>query len=126
MQAGLSTYSFPWAIGLKNNGQPQLSAAMDLLQFAHAHQIKHVQFGDNLPLHLLAHEDLKKLQQAAVEANILIEVGARGLKEAHVRRYLSIARQLGSPFLRMVIDEEGYEPDEHTKNHSCNQTIQPL
>jgi sugar phosphate isomerase/epimerase len=109
LQLGLSTYSFPWAIALQHFGPP-LAAAHALLQVAQQHQISVVQFGDNLPLHELGDEDLKNVQQAAMASNIQIEVGTRGLKEDHLRHYLAIAQQFGSPFLRIVIDDEGYEP----------------
>jgi sugar phosphate isomerase/epimerase len=110
LQVGLSTYSFPWAIGLRHFGAPT-EAATTLLQIAHRHAINHVQFGDNLPLHLLGHEHLKKLQEAADSLGIQIEVGARGLREDHLLKYLFIANFFKSPFLRIVIDDEGYEPE---------------
>lgn len=109
MQLGLSTYSLPWAIGLQHFGALP-DAALALLQMAHNYQIQVVQFGDNLPLHQLAHEDLKKLEQTAAGLNVRMEVGARGLKPDHLCQYLSIAQQFRSPFLRIVVDEEGYEP----------------
>jgi sugar phosphate isomerase/epimerase len=111
LQLGISTYSFPWAIGL-NHFSTHAAAARQLVQVAHSYQIHYVQFGDNLPLHGLSYEELKKLKETATEKNISIETGTRGLKRDNLVQYLSIAQQLQSPFLRVVIDEEGYEPGE--------------
>jgi sugar phosphate isomerase/epimerase len=111
LQLGISTYSFPWAIGLNHYGT-HAAAALQLVQVAHSHQMQYVQYGDNLPLHALSHEDLKKLKEAATTLNIGFEAGTRGLKRDNLLQYLSIAQQLQSPFLRVVIDDEGYEPEE--------------
>ena len=54
------------------------------------------------------------LGNAIRENKIRLEVGARGLTEDHLHRYIEIAASLQSPLLRFVIDENKYEPEIET------------
>jgi 3-oxoisoapionate decarboxylase len=106
MQLGISTFAYGWA-----TTYPQ--AAFDeqtLLDRAAAFGVRLVQFGDNLPLQELPPERLDKLKQRIDNEQITLELGARGLTEAHLHRYVSLARQLGSRLLRFVVDAAPYEP----------------
>ncbi|MGH8016922.1 MAG: sugar phosphate isomerase/epimerase family protein [Opitutaceae bacterium] len=40
-----------------------------------------------------------------------LEVGTRGLAPGNIDRYINLAVEIGSPFLRVVIDDDGYEPE---------------
>jgi 3-oxoisoapionate decarboxylase len=107
---GISSYSLPWAVGLQNDIAGKIQLASKLVEMAIAHQVPVVQFGDNLPLHQFTGRELLKLKQLADNNGIHIEVGTRGLREVNILQYLHIAQQVASPFIRMVIDEEGYQP----------------
>ena len=87
-------------------------AAADLLALAAQHGAAGVQFGDNLPLHRLPDSELGQLAAEARQQNLRLETGTRRLTADNLRRYLSIAQRLGSPFLRVVIDDADYHPDE--------------
>jgi sugar phosphate isomerase/epimerase len=41
---------------------------------------------------------------------VAVEVGTRGLHTKRVKEYLDIARKFQSPFLRLVVDDNGFEP----------------
>ncbi len=112
MQLGLSTYSFPWAIGVANYPPPIPLSPHDLLRFAATNGIAYVQFGDNMPLHELAEEELNQLADTASDLHINIQTGTRRLTVENVSRYLLIAEKLKSAFLRVVIDDEDFHPDE--------------
>ncbi len=85
--------------------------AHDLLAYASANEIHRVQFGDNMPLHTFAEEELHALKATADRFSINIETGTRRLTADNIVRYLSIAETLHSPFLRVVIDDVDFHPN---------------
>jgi 3-oxoisoapionate decarboxylase len=105
---GLSSFTYGWAVGEKRY------TAMQLLNKADAFQLKLLQFGDNLPLHLLTEKELDELFEASQEKGIALETGTRGFTEDNIRRYAKISHRLGAKFLRIIIDDAGYEPDADT------------
>jgi sugar phosphate isomerase/epimerase len=111
MQLGVSSYAFGWAV---NEGQ---FTPDSLLDFAIAHQVPVIQFGDHLPLHRMETLALDAFAARARAAGVDIEAGARGLTPAHLRAYIQISRRVGARLLRFVIDERRYEPglDEITR-----------
>ncbi|MEZ4772552.1 MAG: sugar phosphate isomerase/epimerase family protein [Bacteroidia bacterium] len=111
MKLGISTFAFAWAIGVGNRRPLQPMNALDFLQRAKDLGLNRVQFGDNLPLHQLPEPELAQLIGFCRDENIQAEVGARGLLPDHVQTYLDIAGRFRSPFLRIVVDAPGYEPD---------------
>lgn len=112
LQLGLSTYSFPWAIGVNGYLPSKPLTAIDLLHYAASNNIHSVQFGDNLPLHTFSLQELNDLKEKAGELGINIEVGTRRLTRENILIYLSIARKFKSPFVRVVIDDSDFHPDE--------------
>jgi sugar phosphate isomerase/epimerase len=114
MILGLSTYSFPWNIGIACYIPEKPMQARDLIQYAARSGVERVQFGDNLPLHELTQSQIRDLIQVAKDEGVQIEVGMRGLKLPQIHKYLEIAISTGSPFLRVVIDDAGYEPSIET------------
>jgi len=109
---GISSYSFPWATGVKGFLPPKKLSAFELLQFAIINKIECVQFGDNMPLHLLTTGELTELKETADASAIQLQVGTKGLTRRNVELYLPIAQALSSSFIRVVIDEEWYYPNE--------------
>lgn len=112
MHLGLSTYTFPWHIEFSKSQVSAPFTWIDMLQFAHNRQISCFQFGDNYPLHLLSEVELQKLSETARDKNIHLQVGTRRLSIDNITTYISIAQKLASAFLRIVIDDAGYEPSE--------------
>lgn len=110
MLLGIGSYTFPWACGVPGSDFPQIIFAKDLIDIASANGLMIVQYGDNMPLHLLSANELTKLKTQADESGIQIEVGARGLRKENIICYLEIAKKLQSPFIRFIIDEAGYQP----------------
>lgn len=112
LQLGLSTYSFPWTIEASHQAHGAPFTASGLLNFASDNNIRYVQFGDNMPLDQFSKEQLSELRQKADKLNLNLQVGARRLTRENIERYLSIAEQMKSPFLRVVIDDTNFHPDE--------------
>ncbi|PCJ96293.1 MAG: hypothetical protein COA50_07550 [Flavobacteriaceae bacterium] len=111
MDLGISTFAFAWAIGVEGQVPEHPMTAMDFVKKAKFLGLDRVQFGDNLPLHLLQEDELQQLSDFSKQENIKVEVGTRGLLYNHVQIYLKISEQFGSPFLRIVIDDKNYQPD---------------
>ena len=109
MVLGISSFTYGWAFSV--NGIPERLNEQDLVAKTIEFELKCLQIGDNVPLHTFTPERLSALRHAKNKNNIRLEVGARGLTEEHLHRYLDIAASLQSPLLRFVIDENKYEPE---------------
>jgi sugar phosphate isomerase/epimerase len=110
MKLGISSFTFPWAIGGIESEFPINMTALDLLERAHQLGADVLQIADNLPIGGYSEEQLRDLRDAAQSYGISLEVGTRGIKPENIERFLYIAQFLGSPILRVVIDSKDYEP----------------
>lgn len=110
MHLGLSSYTYPWAVGVPGHEPAEPLTASALLDRAIEQNVGAVQFGDNLPLHTLPAADWHALRERAWQHHIQLEVGMRGLTAANLKTYIRLAWEARSPFLRVVIDDAGYEP----------------
>jgi 3-oxoisoapionate decarboxylase len=106
MSAGVGSFAFGWAVAY---AQPPFDEHA-LLAFARRHALRVVQLADNLPVHRWPRGRLERFKGAAHAAGVSIELGARGLTDAHLARYLALCRQCGARLLRFVADAEPYEP----------------
>ena len=110
MQLGISTYTYPWAVGVPGSEPAVPLTVPNLITQAEEKGIFILQVGDNLPLHTLSASELAACKTLADQAQVRLEVGARRLTPEHLHTYLGIARQFGSPFVRFVIDDAEYKP----------------
>ncbi|MGA0559702.1 sugar phosphate isomerase/epimerase family protein [Larkinella sp. VNQ87] len=110
MQLGISTYTYGWAVGTPENRPTSALDEVGLLDRAGAFGVRLVQVGDNLPLHEFLPERLHALHQRAKRESVALEVGARGLTDSHLQRYIDLCEPLESRLLRFVVDAPGYEP----------------
>jgi 3-oxoisoapionate decarboxylase len=110
MKLGISSFTFPWAIGGIEPDYPVAMSAFELLERAHNLKADVLQIADNLPIGGLAEAELLRLKAQADSYGISIEVGTRGIKSENIENFLRIAQLLGSPILRVVIDSKGHEP----------------
>jgi sugar phosphate isomerase/epimerase len=106
MRAGVSSFAFGWAVAHASPPMDELA----LLDVARRHGLAVVQLGDNLPAHAFSPERLDAFVAAASAHAIDVELGARGLTDTHLERYVALCRQAGTRLLRFVIDGPGYEP----------------
>ncbi|WP_461048494.1 sugar phosphate isomerase/epimerase family protein [Spirosoma arcticum] len=111
MRLGISTYTYGWAVGVPGDRPEKPLDEQEILNRANAFAMRLVQFGDNWPLHELPVERLNLLRQRTDKERITLELGARGLTDAHLDRYIDLTHHLNSRLLRFVIDERNYQPD---------------
>jgi len=100
---GISSWSFPWAVGISKG--PRLKRRMDVLELMEKAKelgVGLVQIADNLPLEDLPWETLVKCKRFASETGIHIEVGTKGLEPDHLMKFLEIAHFMHSPILRTI------------------------
>jgi len=111
VRLGLGSYGVAWAIGVPGFPVQTPLDAFGLLARAVEWGLDLVQIADNLPLDQMTSGELASLGARADHDRVSLEVGMRGLREETVVRYLEIARRLGSPIVRAVIDAPGFEPE---------------
>jgi sugar phosphate isomerase/epimerase len=110
MKLGISSFTFPWAIGGIESDHPVAMSALELLERAHELRADVLQIADNLPIGGLSEAELTGLKAQADSYGIALEVGTRGIKSENLETFLSIAQKLSSSILRVVIDSKGHEP----------------
>ena len=112
MKIGISSWSYPWAIGVAKYPLPaEPMGAMQLLIKAKEAGAEVLQFADNLPLHTLSPAELNELAAEANSKNIALEAGTRGLDSANLLRYLEIAGKLGAKLVRTLPHDGADRPD---------------
>ncbi|HWC00129.1 MAG TPA: sugar phosphate isomerase/epimerase family protein [Bryobacteraceae bacterium] len=112
MSIGISSWTYPWAIGVPGYPPPrQPLGASDLLARAAVFGAGAVQIADNLPLDRLSAADLAALQKQAKDSGLVLEAGTRGVVPEHLRAYLRIARSLGATLLRTLTHTQDSQPD---------------
>jgi sugar phosphate isomerase/epimerase len=107
---GLSSYTLTWAVGVPGSMPAAPLSPYDLVDRASASDLKILQIADNLPLEKMTPGQITDLYNYARGKNVNIEMGSRGLTAEHAMQCLEAAALVHSPFLRMVIDGQGYEP----------------
>lgn len=110
MKLGVSTYACSWSIGLPGSMPPEPLDAFSFLRRVADLGVHLAQIADNLPLDALDSAERSRLRRLADSLGVQLEVGTRGLTVSNVTEYLEIARELGSPVLRMVIDRGEFRP----------------
>jgi len=110
MKLGISSYTYTWAIGVPGIIPACSMNSTGLLEKARQLEVGVVQVADNLPLDAMEEKDLLAYNKLAVDHEIQLEAGARGMTEANLERYIRIAVMIKSPILRFVIDGSDYAP----------------
>ena len=110
MRLGISSYTYGWAVGTDGDRPAGAPTAIDLVDRATQLNVRVLQLCDNLPGDTWRDDTVEALAARARAAGVSIEVGTRGTDPSHLRRFVDIARRLGSPILRLVIDAPGDHP----------------
>lgn len=111
MKLGLSSYTYTWEIGVPGHTPARPLTVDRLVQRALDLDVDVLQIADNLPLHRLRATELDALARYVSSAGLGIEVGTRGIGDDNLARYVDIARRLGSPLVRIVVDAGTHRPD---------------
>lgn len=110
MRLGIGSYAVPWHVGIGEWTPPRPLTHEDLLRWARELDVRVVQYADNLPLETLDEGRVHRLHAQAREWGINLEVGTRGLERDRLERCVQLARQFGSPFVRVVVDTSTFRP----------------
>lgn len=104
MRLGLSSYTFPWAVGVPGHPPASPLGPLDLVRQTRGLGLGLLQLADNLPLHLLGAAELEALSAASTEQHVALEVGTRGIGP-ELSTYVELADRFGSSFVRLVVDQ---------------------
>ena len=104
MRLGLSSYAYPWSVGVPGHPPARPLTAAQLLHQAARLNVGVVQIADNMPLDRMPLGDIEALADGAARAGIQVEVGTRGIEPPHLEKYLALCQRFSSPILRVVID----------------------
>ncbi len=110
MILGISSYTYPWAVGVPGHEPAHALDETGLLDLCREHGVKLLQIGDNLPLANFDSGRLDRLAARAKAENVRLEIGARGFTMDRLVEYIALARRVGASLLRFVIDDIGYHP----------------
>jgi len=103
MRLGISSWTYPWAIGVRGFPAPDRPMRIaDLLDRAAALKVGVVQVADNLPIHELDSAELRDARDQAVSLGLKIEIGTRGVEPAHLLRYLKLAVRFDATLFRTL------------------------
>ncbi|MEM1875051.1 MAG: TIM barrel protein [Candidatus Hadarchaeales archaeon] len=107
---GLSTFTYPWAIGIAGYPPSHPLTLEELFERAHTFGAQVVQISHNFPLHTLGEKELKRIKDLAQKYNLVIEIGTLGIREPHLLAYLRIAEKLDARLVRTLLDGPNDSP----------------
>ena len=110
MILGISSYTYPWAVGVPGHEPDRALDETGLLDLCRHHGVKLLQIGDNLPLANFDSARLDRLAARAKAEDVRLEIGARGFTMDRFVEYIALARRVGASLLRFVLDDAGYHP----------------
>src|SRR5947209_774328 len=105
MILGISSYTYPWAVGVAGYEPARALDESGLLDLCRQHRVNLLQIGDNLPLARFDSARLDGLAARAKAENVRLEIGARGFTLDRFVEYIALARRLGASLLRFVVDD---------------------
>lgn len=104
---GLSSYAFFWQLSHQVNEPLTIHEA---LQKTADLGVDLFQICDYAPLEDMADDDLAAVRATADSLGITLEVGTKGIRPEHLRKFLHVAGILGSPLLRTMFNVPGHTP----------------
>jgi len=107
MLIGLSTYAFFWRTSSRN---PSPITLEEMLANTRALGADLLQICDYAPLDNMSPRELIRVSQAAKDLDLTLELGTRGMRPTHLRRYLEIAELLGAHLVRSMVQTAPGEP----------------
>lgn len=111
MRLGISSWTYPWAIGVAGFPPPSHPLRLaDLLERAALLKVGVVQVADNLALHNLDPAELRDARQQASSLGLKIEIGTRGVEPGHLRRYLKLACEFDALLIRTLTHSGEQQP----------------
>jgi 3-oxoisoapionate decarboxylase len=107
MTIGLGTYAFFWQ--WHDTAENPLTLPVMIDRTADL-GVSHFQICDYPLLESYESDDLDRLRDHASRRDVKLELGTRGVRPKHLRRYLDIARRLDASMLRTMINTSDHRP----------------
>jgi len=108
MTIGLGTYAFVWQWHDTADNPLMLAQMIDRTADL---GVRVFQICDYPPLESYEPDDLDRLRTHASRRGVRLELGTRGVRAEHLRRYLDIARRLDATMLRSMINTGDHRPN---------------
>ena len=100
MKLGISSYTYPWAIGFPDAMPDHPLTPLELLEKAQELGVGIVQFGPNLPLDKLSDAELREVVKKAESEKIDLEIATVGIAPTHLRQQIQLAKRTGAILLK--------------------------
>src|SRR5579872_5570914 len=100
MKLGISSYTYPWAIGLPGATPSHPLTPLQLLEKARDLGVGLVQYGPNMPLDKLPERQLDEVLDRASAWGIDLEMGTLGIEPEGLRKQLRFAKRIGAILLK--------------------------
>ncbi|ASN19955.1 sugar phosphate isomerase/epimerase family protein [Arthrobacter sp. YN] len=104
---GLSSYAFFWQLSDKVTEPLSIHQALERTAVL---GVDLFQICDYAPLEAMTDAELEAVRATADRLGISLELGTRGIRPEHLRKFLHIARILGSPLLRTMFNTPDHSP----------------
>ena len=104
---GLSSYAFFWQLSEKVSMPLSIHQALERTA---ALGVDLFQICDYAPLESMSDAELGDVRATADSLGIALEVGTKGIRPEHLRKFLRIAGILGSSLLRTMFNSAGHTP----------------
>jgi sugar phosphate isomerase/epimerase len=104
---GLSSYAFFWQLSDRVSRPLSIHEALERTA---ALGVDLFQICDYAPLEAMSEAELRAVRATADSLGISLELGTKGIRTEHLRRFLHIAKILGAPLLRTMFNTPGHIP----------------
>ena len=108
MTIGLGTYAYFWRLSDRVSNPLSLPEA---IAHAAACGVELFQICDYAPLETMTDTELAAVRAAAVDHQVTLELGTKGIQTPHLRRFLHIADILDARLLRTMFNTAEHRPD---------------
>ena len=108
MTIGLSTYAYFWQW---SEHAPEPLSLTGMLADTARHGVSLFQICDYPPLESMSGEQLRAVRETADRLDVELELGTRGLRPEHLRRFLQLAELLGARLVRSMMHTADDKPD---------------
>jgi hypothetical protein len=102
MKLGISSYTFPWAIGLPGALPSEPLKPLQLMEKAQELGVGIVQFGPNMALDKLPEKELREVVKCADSWKIDLELATVGFDPARLRFQIQFAQRIGAILLKIT------------------------
>ena len=104
---GLSSYAFFWQLSESVSEPLSLHEALERTADL---GVDLFQICDYAPLEAMSEAELKDIRATADSLGIALELGTKGIRPEHLRKFLRIAGILGAPLVRTMFNVPGHTP----------------